>query len=100
MSASSNSAVTRRPWAVWAAATSFYFLKAVLFVAFGVFGAKIQAALTIGAGFFGGLGGLAYTIYGVLQNPLGLMLDRIGARFAYLVGLIILVGSVGGAATQ
>ncbi len=148
--------MTRRPWAIWGAATSFYFLRVVLFVAFGVFGAKIQAALTIGAGFFGGLGGLAYTVYGVLQIPLGLMLDRMGtrlvltlscgvfvagavafalgtnvfwallgsasigggaaiayvgamslsrrwfspARFAYLVGLIILVGSVGGAATQ
>jgi MFS family permease len=146
----------RNPWIIWGTATSFYFLRVILFVAFGVFGAKIQAALAIGAGVFGSLGGFAYTVYGALQLPLGLLLDRIGprliltiscgvcvagsvafalgtnvfwavlasvligggsaiayvgamslsrhwfqpGRFAYVVGLTILVGSLGGAATQ
>jgi len=156
MSEEPNSTVNRSPWTIWGVATSFYFLRVVLFVAFGVFGAKIQAALAIGAGVFGSLGGLAYTVYGVLQIPLSLMLDRVGprrvltlscgvcvagslafawgtnvvwavvgslligggaaiayvgamylsrrsfppARFAYVVGLLILVGSVGGAIMQ
>lgn len=156
MSTDPNERMRRRAWTIWGTATSFYFLRVVLFVAFGVFGDKIQAAYAIGAGVFGSLGGLTYTVYGLLQLPLGLILDRIGPRlvltlscgacvagsvafalganllwavvgslligggsaiayvgamslsrrwfspthFAYLVGLMILVGSVGGAASQ
>lgn len=156
MATDSDSNMRRSAWTIWGTSTSFYFLRVVLFVAFGVFGAKIQTAMSIGAGTFGGLGGVAYTVYGVLQLPLGLALDRIGprlvltlscgvcvagaatfalssdvfgavlgslligggaaiayvgamalsrrwfspSRFAYVVGLTILVGSLGGAATQ
>jgi MFS family permease len=146
----------RNPWIVWGAAVSFYFLRVILFTAYGVFGTRIQAALTIGAGIFGGLGGVAYATYGFLQIPLSLMIDRVGHRlvltlssgvclvgalafalgtdlywaflgalcfgggaaiayvgcisisrrffptthFAYVVGLTILVGSLGGASAQ
>lgn len=156
MPSESHPSMNRNPWIVWGAAVSFYFLRVILFMAFGVFGARIQAALAIGAGIFGGLGGVAYTTYGFLQIPLSLMIDRVGVRlvlslssgvcvigalafalgtnlywaflgslcfgggaaiayvgcmsisrrsfppthFAYVVGLTILVGSLGGASAQ
>lgn len=146
----------RQLWTIWGVATSFYFLRVILFVALGVFGAKIQTAFSISAGGFGSLAGGAYFVYGILQLPLGLIMDRIGPRivltgacgacvcgslafalgtkmcwaalgsfligggaaiayvgaislsrrlfssadFAFVVGLIILVGSVGGAGMQ
>jgi MFS family permease len=78
----------RQVWTIWGVATSFYFLRVILFVALGVFGAKIQMAFSISAGGFGSLAGGAYIVYGILQLPLGLIMDRIGPR-------IVLTGACG-----
>ncbi|MFH1118162.1 MAG: MFS transporter [Pseudomonadota bacterium] len=75
----------RQVWTIWGAATSFYFLRVILFIALGVFGAKIQTAFSISAGRFGSLAGGAYVVYGILQLPLALLMDRIGPRIVLTV---------------
>ena len=69
-----------RAWLVWGAAAAFYFYQYVLMLTFGLVSSKVQASLAISAATFGVLTALFSIVYGVLQLPVGVMLDRISTR--------------------
>ena len=85
-----------RSWIIWGATALFFLYQYTVLLSFGVISARVQSAFTIGAAAFGVLTALYTFVYGFLQLPAGILLDRMSVRA--LLTLCCLISSAGAAA--
>ncbi|MCB1067335.1 MAG: MFS transporter [Simkania sp.] len=67
-------------WIIWTLAVLFYFYEYFLRVAPGVMVESLLAAFHIGAGAFGTMTAFYLYAYAPMQLPVGMLMDRFGAR--------------------
>lgn len=75
---SSNTKLT--PWIVWGLAATFYFYETLLQVSLDVMAPDLMRTFQANATALGKLGGYYFWIYALMQIPIGVLLDRFGAR--------------------
>jgi len=80
MSANASGRIEWRSWIIWGTTALFFLYQYTILLSFGVISAKVQSAFAIGAAAFGVLTALYTFVYGFLQLPAGIMLDRISVR--------------------
>ncbi len=82
-----------RSWIIWGTTALFFLYQYTVLLSFGVISARVQSAFAIGAAAFGVLTALYTFVYGFLQLPAGILLDRMSVRA--LLTLCCLVSSAG-----
>lgn len=80
----------RLAWVIWALGTCCYGLSIMGRSALSGIGTEATARFRVSATELSSLSVLQVGIYGVLQVPVGLLLDRFGARRLLLVGMVTL----------
>jgi len=68
------------PWIVWGIAALFYFYENLLQVSLDVMASDLMRTFKASATQLGNLGGYYFWIYALMQIPIGVLLDRYGAR--------------------
>ncbi len=84
-----------RSWVIWIAAALFFLYQYITLLSFGVISSQVQSAFSIGAGAFGVLTALYTFVYGFLQLPAGILLDR--AKVRTLLTLCCAISAAGAA---
>ena len=84
-----------RSWIIWGTTSLFFLYQYTILLSFGVVSAEVQSSLAIGATAFGILTALYTSVYGFLQLPGGILLDRVNVRT--LLTLCCLVSAIGAA---
>ena len=94
MSISDSGRTGWRSWIIWGTTALFFLYQYTILLSFGVISAKVQSAFAIGAAAFGVLTALYTFMYGFLQLPAGILLDRMSVRaLLTLCCLISLAGA-------
>lgn len=82
--ATTNNMISSRtkllPWFVWGLAVTFYFYETLLQVSLDVMAPELMHTFKANATELGNLGGYYFWIYALMQIPIGVLLDRFGAR--------------------
>ena len=86
---SSRKPVTPLIWVIWLGAALFYFYQFVLRVSPGIMAQDLMQAYQVNGCDLGLLGAYYYKAYAFMQIPLGLLLDRFGARKLLTISCII-----------
>lgn len=68
------------PWIIWGLAALFYFYEYFLQVSPGVMVPELMRAFNASGAQIGNLGGIWFGTYAIMQIPVGVLLDRYGAR--------------------
>lgn len=68
------------PWIIWGLAVTFYFYENLLQVSLDVMAPALMRTFKANATEIGNLGGYYFWIYAIMQIPVGVLLDRFGAR--------------------
>ena len=69
-----------RPWLIWSLAAAFYYYEFFLKVSPGVMMPDLMRSFSINATQVGNLAAMYFYIYAFMQIPVGVLLDRYGAR--------------------
>jgi MFS family permease len=90
------------PWIVWGLAAVFYFYENLLQVSLDVMAPELMRTFKANATELGNLGGYYFWIYAIMQIPIGVLLDRFGARrlLTIAAGICMLGCLVFGTATK
>ncbi len=67
-------------WVIWAFASCFYFYEYLLRVSPSTMVPELMAAFSLNAAEIGVLGGAFFFTYAPMQLPVGILMDRFGAR--------------------
>ncbi|WP_431679633.1 MFS transporter [Kitasatospora sp. KL5] len=80
----------RAAWAAWAVGASVYLLAVVHRTSLGVAGLDAAARFGIGASALSTFAVLQVLVYAAMQIPVGLLVDRQGARRVLLLGVLLM----------
>lgn len=86
----SGQGLTRRAWAVWGLAASFYLVALFHRMSLGVASLDAQERFGLSAGTIATLSALQLGLYLAWTIPAGLAADRIGPRRALTIGLVLM----------
>ena len=81
----------RASYLAWFSLALFFFYQYILRVAPGVMIEELRAAFKINAQEFATFGSFYLIAYGVLQIPLGVIVDRVGVRTMALYSVLICI---------
>lgn len=82
------------PWIVWGIAVFYYLYEYVLRISPAVMVAEIMHSLQIDAAGMGSLSAVYFVVYGVMQIPVGILVDNYGPKRPLLcAALLITLGS-------
>ena len=76
-------------WFVWGCAAAFYFYQFVLRVSPGIMSQELMRDFSVQGCSLGILGAFYYNAYAIMQIPLGMLLDKFGARLLLTISCAI-----------
>lgn len=79
-------------WIAWGTAVAFFFYAWVLRVSPSVLVGELRAELHVGSAIVGHLSALYFYAYAGMQVPVGMVLDRLGARWPLALSMLICAG--------
>jgi len=80
MSTDASKGISWLSWIIWGATALFFLYQYTTLLSFGVISSQVQSAFAISATAFGVLTALYTFVYGFLQLPAGMLLDRMSVR--------------------